>query len=81
MAQKIRRINSRCTKRRVAGKGGEDEQPSAKIRILRNFAGYEISHPGNFRRLRKFVGHKILEILSYILIFLGAPAKKQDKKL
>ena len=47
-AQKIRRINSRCTKRRVAGKGGEDEQPSAKICILRIFTGCKKRRTKNF---------------------------------
>ena len=42
-----------CRKQRVTGRRGENEQPPAKISVLRNFAGCEFSHSAKFRRLQK----------------------------
>ena len=46
-------------KQRVAGRGREDEQPPAKIRILQNFASCEISQVAKIRRTQNFENSQV----------------------
>ena len=59
MGQKIRKINCRCTKRRVTRNKellGEEEKMNSH---LRNFASYEISQVAKIRRTQNFENSQV----------------------